>query len=181
MPCGLLPACTDLVCSLQSNDCIANPLDPRPDKDHFLKIVFRDRHSTNQITLTLWHAGDHGSGMGDPPAGDRPSHSQAGTGRLRAIAPILKRRRAAPTAPPHPHSPPALGPIPFRTASTNALGPMLASSTLDGQAARDCILHPSESCMRDADQEEEEEGDLEGRAGSVGAVATQSTRLVLPT
>ena len=114
--------------------------------------------------------------MDDPPADNKPSHSQAGTRRLPGIAPILKRRRAAPTAPPRPHSPPALRPIPFRTASTDAPGPLLGSSTLDGQADRDSILLPSESCIRGAEQEEEEEEDRKICYGSPEAVANQSTR-----
>ena len=111
--------------------------------------------------------------MGYPSAGHRLSHSsQAGTQRLPGVAPILKRRRAAPTATPHPHSPPALGAIPFRTASASATNPALGLSTLHSQADTDGTLHASGSRT---DGMVEEEG-LEGRHSTVGAAAKQITR-----
>ena len=128
------------------------------------------QHSTSNL-LALWHADDHGAGMHNPSADHRPSQSQVGTQRLPGTAPILNRRRAAPTAPPHPHSSPALGVIPFRTASTSGANPMLESSTLHSQADSQGTLHASWT-----DGIVEEEGELGGRHSSVEAAATQSTR-----
>lgn len=112
--------------------------------------------------------------MDDPSADHRSSHSQAGTQRIPGTAPMLKRRRAAPTAPPHPHPhhPPTLGAIPFRTVSTDATDPMVDSQTLQSQAHTDGTLHADETRTNGM---VEEEG-LEGNHSSVGAAAKQSTR-----
>ena len=115
--------------------------------------------------------------MDDPSADPTLPYSQAGTQRLPGIAPILKRRRAAPTATPHPHSPPALGAIPFRTAGASATSPALGLSTLPSQADTDGTLDANES-RTDRMVEGEEEG-LEGRHSTVGAAAKQITRCVI--
>ena len=108
--------------------------------------------------------------MADPSADHKLSHSQAGTQRLPGIASVLKRRRAAPTAPPHPHSPRALGPIPFRTATSSAT---VAALELDSQSHADDTLYANESCTDGMVEEEEE---LEGGQSNVGAAAKQITR-----
>lgn len=119
----------------------------------------------------LWYADAYTACMNDPSPHHKQSQGQAGTQTAPALAPILKRRRAAPT------SPPALGAIPFKTARRGASTP-----SMQGVMPESPPL-PSQADMGGAPQDDDtlfegtmEDGGERGLEGVHGCARAQQGR-----